>query len=92
MSDIPDSVLVALRNRERELELEAIAVRARIEEVREAIAVVEHAGRRRGRPRKADIAALSLATEIPQGTLYDPDEGLPSIEEVRGILKQETIA
>jgi hypothetical protein len=86
MSDIPDSVLVALRNRERELELEAIAVRARIEEVREAIAVVEHAGRRRGRPRKVDIV------EIPQGTLYDPDEGLPSIEDVQGILKPETIA
>jgi len=60
MSDIPDSVLVALRNRERELELEAIAVRARIEEVREAIDVVEHAGRRRGRPRKSAII------EIPQ--------------------------
>jgi hypothetical protein len=85
MSDIPDSVLVALRNRERELELDAIAVRARIEEVREAIAVVEHAGRRRGRPRKVDLV------EIPQGTLYDPDEGLPSIEEVQGILKPETI-
>jgi hypothetical protein len=85
MSDIPDSVLVALRNRERELELEAIAVRARIEEVREAIAMVEHAGRRRGRPRKADIV------EIPQGTLYDdPDAELPTIEEVPGL--KETVA
>jgi hypothetical protein len=75
MSDIPDSVLVALRNRERELELEAIAVRARIEEVREAIAMVEHAGRRRGRPRKMDADIV----EIPQGTLYDPDAELPTI-------------
>lgn len=71
MSDIPDSVLVALRNRERELELEAIAVRARIEEVREAIAVVEHAGHRRGRPRK-----VVLELEIPQrvgGGIQEPE-------------------
>jgi 7,8-dihydro-6-hydroxymethylpterin-pyrophosphokinase len=86
MSDIPDSVLVALRNRLRELEMDAVMIRGRIEELMEAIASIEHAGRRRGRPRKLDADIV----EIPQGTLYDPDAE-PPIEEAQSTLK-ETVA
>jgi hypothetical protein len=86
MSDIPDSVLVSLRNRLRELEMDAVMIRGRIEELMEAIASIEHAGRRRGRPRKQDADIV----EIPQGTLYDPDAEPPTLDEAQGL--KETVA
>jgi hypothetical protein len=46
----PD-LLAALRQRERDLEMDAAALRARLEEVREMIAIIEHPQRnKRGRP------------------------------------------
>jgi hypothetical protein len=84
MSDIPDSVLEQMRTQLRELELDHVQLAGRIMQLRDSISLLEHAGRRRGRPRKADII------EIPQGTLYDPDAE-PPIEEAQSTLK-ETVA
>jgi len=49
MNACPD-LLAALRLRERDLEMDAAALRARLEEVREMIAIIEHPQRKRGRP------------------------------------------
>jgi hypothetical protein len=79
MSDI---TLEALRLREKELSLDAVLIRGRIEELRHIIAEMER--RRGGRPRKA-TAGLTVINQ-PE----TDDEGpLPSIDEVRGILKVE---
>jgi hypothetical protein len=51
--------LEQLRIRERELELEAIAVRARYEEVRSLIKLMEQQPRR-GRPRDSDSVNVSV--------------------------------
>jgi hypothetical protein len=45
----PD-LLAALKLRQRDLELDAVAVKSRIEEVAELIAMLEHPQRKRGRP------------------------------------------
>jgi hypothetical protein len=50
----PD-LLAALKQRQRDLELDATAIRARLEEVAEMIALLERPARR-GRPRKTDGA------------------------------------
>jgi hypothetical protein len=50
MNTCPD-LLAALRLRERDLEMDAAALRARLEEVHEMIAIIEHPQRnKRGRP------------------------------------------
>jgi hypothetical protein len=49
-----------LRIRERELELEAIAVRARYEEVRSLIRLIEQQMPKRGRPRDSDNVNVSV--------------------------------
>ena len=60
MSDsITDAALIGLRARERDLELDAVAVKARIEEVRELIAKLEHP-RRRAKRRESDIIEMPL--------------------------------
>jgi len=52
--------LETLRERLRELEQEAVVIRARVEEVRELIAIIERGPRRKpGRPRKeADVLEM----------------------------------
>jgi len=60
MSDETATALASLRERERMLEMDAVSVKARVEEVRELIQMLEHGPRRRpGRPRKPDL------TEVP---------------------------
>jgi hypothetical protein len=51
-ADVVAAALVGLRLRERELELDACAIRARVEEIRDLIGLLEHGTRRRpGKPR-----------------------------------------
>jgi hypothetical protein len=51
-TDAVAAALTGLRERERTLELDAVAIRSRVEEVRELIGLLEHGPRRRpGRPR-----------------------------------------
>ena len=69
MSDTQnDTILAALRTRQRDLELDACAVRARVEEVAELIALLEGSQRRRpGRPRNAPAAnTYPLPLQMPQ--------------------------
>lgn len=73
MSDThADTILTALRTRQRDLELDACAVRARVEEVAELIAILEGSNRRRvGRPRAA--AALNpYPSQIMEQSLNTP--------------------
>jgi hypothetical protein len=66
----PD-LLAALHQRRRDLELDAVAVKSRIEEVAELIAMLERP-QRRGRPRK-----LEAVPEPPQhvpGAIHAPDD------------------
>jgi hypothetical protein len=52
MSDTVTAALEGLKIRERELELDACAIRARVEEIRDLIGLLEHGPRRKaGRPR-----------------------------------------
>ena len=56
MSETTDAALVGLRERERSLELEAVAIKARVEEVRELIETLERGPRRKpGRPRNVSM-------------------------------------
>jgi len=50
VSDTISDAIAGLQQRERELELEACTIRARIEEVRDMLARLQHPGRRRARP------------------------------------------
>lgn len=72
--------LETLRIRERDMELEAIALRARVEELRSIIAILEHAERgapRRGRPRGSNITAVN-PTRISGGMAETPTSmGVP---------------
>jgi hypothetical protein len=56
MSDIPDSVLVALKLRERELQINIAMNQGALDEIRRIIAEVER--RRGGRPRKSAIIEM----------------------------------
>ena len=73
MSDTTEAALVGLRIRERVLELEAYAIKARVEEIRDMIAMLEHGPRRRpGRPR-----SRSTIIEMPdrvEGGTHQPEE------------------
>ena len=64
-----------LRERLRDLEQEAVIIRARVEEVRELIALLERGPRRKpGRPRKAEAEADIL--EMPSrvtGAAHTPE-------------------
>ena len=86
MSDI---TLEALKLRERELEIDAVLVRGRIEELRHIIAEMER--RRGGRPRKTAIVEMPQRVAGGVAETETDDEGpLPSIDDVRGILKETT--
>ena len=67
--------LETLRERLRDLETEAVIIRARVEEVRELIAIIERGPRRKpGRPRKAEAEADIL--EMPgrvTGAAHTPE-------------------
>jgi hypothetical protein len=65
----PD-LLAALRQRERDLEADAAAVRARLEEVREMIALIEQPQRRK-RTRKPE-APSEMSQHVP-GAAHTPD-------------------
>jgi len=74
----PD-LLAALKQRERDLETDAAGTRARLEEVREMIALIEQPPRRRGRPRKTDGATeppihVDGAAHQPPDDTTDPEE------------------
>jgi hypothetical protein len=62
--------IIALRLRERDLELEACSVRARIEEIRSMLEMLEHPRRQRGRPRKENILELP---ERAAGAVAQPE-------------------
>jgi hypothetical protein len=69
MSDAPDATTMeALRERQRSLELDAVAIKARVEEVRDLIAMLEHGARRRpGRPRKpVEVIGLPIPQPEPK--------------------------
>jgi len=73
----PD-LLAALHQRRRDLELDATAIRARLEEVAEMIALIERP-ERRGRPRKTDGATeppihVDGAAHQPPDDTTDPEE------------------
>jgi hypothetical protein len=73
----PD-LLAALHQRRRDLELDATAIRARLEEVAEMIALIERPARR-GRPRKTDGATeppihVDGAAHQPPDDTTDPEE------------------
>jgi hypothetical protein len=61
MNTCPD-LLEALKQRERDLELDACTVKAKIEEIRLLINMVEHPRKRLGRPRKPDVQVVHDAT------------------------------
>jgi hypothetical protein len=65
--------ILALRMRVRDLELQAVEIKARYEEALSTLEMLEHPRRKPGRPRK----------------VHDADAELPSIDDVRGILKVE---
>ena len=67
MSDILlPATLDSLRERERTLEFDACAVKARIEEVRELIALLEQGPRRRpGRPKR--LAIMEMPQRVAGG-------------------------
>jgi hypothetical protein len=70
MSDTAD-ILAALIQRERDLEMDAIAVRSRIEEVREMRAILEQPQRRRRR--KPELVEPPLRVEDGSGGMLPPD-------------------
>jgi hypothetical protein len=72
MSDIPSGVLQLLHERLRDLELDAVMIRGRTEELREAIAMLEHGPRRRaGRPpRKITVVNMPLRVD---GGMAEPE-------------------
>ena len=70
----PD-LLEALKQRERDLELDAMAVRSRVEEVRNMIALLERPPRRGGRPRKLEV--IEPLQHVPGAIHEPPDDDLP---------------
>lgn len=60
VSDTISDAIAGLQQRERELELEACTIRARIEEVRDMLARLQHPGRRRGRPAGRVVPPLEV--------------------------------
>jgi hypothetical protein len=99
MSDTTDAALSGLRERLRirlervrvrlrEYELDATMIRGRTEEARDEEAALEEMldgtpRRKPGRPRNVNVTVVNQ----PQA---DPDEGLPTLDDVRGILKETT--
>ena len=82
-----DITIEALKLRERELQINVALNQGALDEIRHIIAEVER--RRGGRPRKtAEVAIIPqrVAAEIET----DEQGELPSIEEMRGILKETT--
>jgi hypothetical protein len=81
MNACPD-LLAALKLRQRDLELDAVAVKSRIEEVAELIALLEHPQRKRGRPPGPRAVFTPRRVEPPQhvpGAVHRPpdDDELP---------------
>jgi hypothetical protein len=74
MNTCPD-LLEALKQRERDLELDACTVKAKIEEIRLLINMVEHPRKRLGRPRKPDVQVVHDATTPALFTHNDDDNG-----------------
>jgi hypothetical protein len=71
-TDAVAAALVGLRLRERELELDACAIRARVEEIRDLIGLLEHGSRRRpGRPRSRPTV-LEMPDRV-EGGQHEPE-------------------
>ena len=84
-----DITLEALKLRERELELDAVLIRGRVLEIRNMIEEVQR--RRGGRPRKSENIAI-IPGRVAGGvaeTECDEQGPLPSLDDVRGILKED---
>ena len=79
----PD-LLAALRQRERDLEADAAAVRARLEEVREMIALIEQPQRRR-RTRKPEERSQHVPGAAQQPEVRDPPLLFPTAPVPRGM-------
>jgi hypothetical protein len=77
MNACPD-LLAALRLRERDLEMDAAALRARLEEVREMIALAVGPQRRRRRTEPAEPPQ-----HVP-GAIHAPDDELPLQSDIPG--------
>jgi hypothetical protein len=78
MTACPD-LLAALKLRQRDLELDAVAIRSRIEEVAELIAMLEQPQRnKRGRP-PGPRAVFTPRRVTPSGGVNEPpdDDELP---------------
>ena len=89
MSDISPLVLSTLYEQLRELEMDAVLIRGRTEQLRETIGYLEGGMRRRGgRPRKLDVIPKRVAGGVHQEPETDEEGELPSIDDVRGILKE----
>jgi hypothetical protein len=81
MNACPD-LLAALKLRQRDLELDAVAVKSRIEEVAELIALLEHPQRKRGRPPGPRAVFTPRRPNPPlhvEGGIHaiEPDDELP---------------
>jgi len=63
MSDTVGMTLEALTERERSLELDAVAIKARIEEIRELRNMLEHPRKPRGRPRR-EPSVVEMPTRV----------------------------
>jgi hypothetical protein len=73
MSDTVTAALEGLRIRERELELDAVAIKARVEEIRDMIALLEHGPRRRpGRPRSRS-SIIEMPERVEGGASHEPE-------------------
>jgi hypothetical protein len=90
MTTCPD-LLAALKLRQRDLELDAVAIKSRIEEVAELIAMLEHPQlNKRGRPPgpRAVFTPRRVTPRrvTPSGGLNDPpdDDELPSQSDTPG--------
>jgi hypothetical protein len=84
MNACPD-LLAALRLRERDLEMDAAALRARLEEVREMIAIIEHPQRKRGRPPGPRAVFTPRRVEPPQhveGGIHAVEPAAPGGDEL----------
>ena len=73
MSDTVTAALEGLRLRERELELDAVAIKARVDEIRDLIGLLEHPRRKAGRPRKSEPNVLEMPERV-DGAAHEPPE------------------
>ena len=83
-----DTTLDLLHKRLEELRIDSVMIRGRIEQLVETIEMLER--RRGGRPRKENIAIIpGRVAGAAHVTECDEQGPLPSLDDVRGILKED---